>query len=376
MARRGNGEGSIRLRTDGRWEAVIRVAGRRQWLMGKSRSEVQAKLSNLKRQLHMGEWVEPQRLTLGEFLDQWLEAGEADWKPKTLHGYGIIVRHYWKSELGHIQLQKLTPAMLVACYAKWRKSNGNKDSAKGRTGGTLLNVHRCLHRALVVAVRWGLVARNVAALVEPPRAQRHHPELWSQEQAAQFLAVTKDDPWHVVWSVLLGTGCRLGEAVGLRWSQVELDKGSVTISSAVGYVGQAPVEGSPKTRAGVRVLSVPPFTVSALRAWKDQTKPTNTDAFVFTLPDGRPPAPWHARNAFLRACKRAGLPPIRRHDLRHLAASLMLAEGLPLPAVAAQLGHANTAVTVAVYSHALRGSDQRVAHALERALGGGPGTAV
>jgi integrase len=121
------------------------------------------------------------------------------------------------------------------------------------------------------------------------------------------------------------------------------------------------------------VLSLPPFTVAALRAWKEQTTPADTNALVFTLPDDRSPAPWHVRNAFLRACKKGGLPPIRRHDLRHMAASLMLAEGLPLPAVAAQLGHANTAVTAAVYSHALRGADQRVAQALERALGGGDG---
>jgi Phage integrase, N-terminal SAM-like domain len=116
-----------------------------------AQTEVRNKLNELKQQHHIGQLVEPKRLTLGDFLDQWLEAGEVDWKPKTLHGYRTIVRYYWKPELGHIQLQKLAPAMLVACYAKWRK---------GRSGGTLLNAHRCLHRALVVAVRWGLVART------------------------------------------------------------------------------------------------------------------------------------------------------------------------------------------------------------------------
>jgi integrase len=360
VARRGNGEGMIRLRKDGRWEARIRIAGRPYSAMARTQADARAKLEALRRQFHLGTLVAPQRLTLAEFLDQWLDAGAADWKPKTLHGYRSIIANYWKPELGHVQLQKLTPGMLAACYARWRP---------GRSGGTLLNAHRCLHRALVVAVRWGLVAKNVADAVEPPKAQRYRPTLWSKEQAAHFLATTRDDRWHVLWAVMLGTGCRLGEAVGLRWRDIDLAAGTVTINGAVGYVGQEAVEGTPKTASGVRVLSLPGFALTALRDWKSKlpTEPGEHERIII-LPDGRSPAPWHARNAFRRACKLAGLPMIRRHDLRHFAASLLLAEGLALPAVAARLGHANTAVTATIYSHALKGSDQQAADMLERAL--------
>ncbi len=357
MPRRANGDGCIRRLKDGRFEAAIRIAGRRYWLKGRTEYEVRGKLNEIRRQYHVGTLIPPKRLTLAQFLDDWLAAGAADWKPKTLHGYRSIVERYWKPALGHVQLQKLTPALLAACYQRWRSS---------RTGGTLLNVHRCLHRALVVAVRWGLLARNIADSLEPPRAQRQPPQLWTPEQAAQFLALTRGDRWHPLWAVLLGTGCRLGEALGLRWRDVDLRAGTLTIRETVTWVGVQAVTGPPKTRSGLRVVSLPSFAVAALR---EQPQPRDPTTHIFTRPDGHPLAPWHVRNAFVRACERARLPVIRRHALRHLAASVLLAEGLPLPAVAQQLGHASPAVTAAVYSHQLRQSDPRAAQALERALG-------
>jgi integrase len=361
VARRGNGEGSIRLHADGGWEASIRLNGRRYWLRGKTQSAVRQKLAQLKREHHIGTLVPPQRLTLGDFLDQWLETGRADWRPKTIHGYTVIVRNYWKPELGHVQLQRLAPSMVAACYTRWRTS---------RSGGTLLNVHRCLHRALVVAVRWGLVSRNVADAVEPPRAHRRKPELWSPEQAATFLAATREDQWHVLWALLLGTGCRLGEAVGLQWQDVDLDAGTVMIRRALVWAGTTPNENEPKTISGIRLLALPSFTIDALREHHaKQGSVAQTDRIV-TLANGQSPAPWICRNAFHRACRKLGLPPMRRHDCRHLAASLLIAQGVALPAVAQRLGHASPAITAAIYSHALNGSDAQAAAALDRALTG------
>jgi site-specific recombinase XerC len=361
LARRANGDGSIRRKTDGRWEAAVRIAGRRYWLTGKTQSEVRGKLDALKREHHIGTLVPPQRLTLGDFLDQWIEAGKADWRPKTTHGYTVIVNNYWRPELGHVQLQRLTPSMLASCYARWRQ---------GRSGGTLLNVHRCLHRALVVAVRWGLVPRNVADAVGPPRAHRRKPQLWSPEQAATFLAATREDRWHVLWALLLGTGCRLGEAVGLQWQDVDLDAGTVTIQRALVWAGTTPNENEPKTASGTRVLVLPSFVIDALRAWRDKQGLTAPTDRIVTQANGKSPAPWVCRNAFQRACRQVGLPPMRRHDCRHLAASLLIANGVALPAVAQRLGHASPAITAAIYSHALKDSDQQAARALQSVLAG------
>jgi integrase len=369
VSRRGNGDGGIRQCADGRWEANIRLAGRRYWLKGKTQAEVRSKLADLRREYNVGQLVEPRRLTLGDFLDQWLETGRGDWRPKTAHGYTSLVRNYWQPALGHVQLQRLTPAMVAACYAKWRP---------GRSGGTLLNVHRCLHRALVVAVRWGLVARNVADSVEAPRAQRRRPSLWSADEAAYFLSVTRDDRWHVLWALLLGTGCRLGEALGMRWADVNIETGSLVIGRARVWAGMVPHEGNPKTASGVRSLALPGFTLAAVRTWRQQQVAERLAAgpawqngdYVVTLADGRPFTPWQARTAFQAACRRADLPYLRRHDLRHLAASLLLAQGLSLADVARRLGHASPAITAAIYSHALKGGDEQAATALDNALGG------
>jgi integrase len=367
LARRGNGEGSIRRKADGRWEATVQIAGRRHWLVGRTQAEVRAKLAELKRQHHTGTLIPPQRIALGEFLDQWLDAGGVDWKPKTLYGYRGIVRQYWKPALGHVQIQKLTPAMLASCYAKWRQN---------RSGGTLLNVHRCLHRALTVALRWGLVSRNVVEVLEPPRAQRRTPELWSPEQASAFLVTTQGDRYHALWALLLGTGCRLGEALALRWSDTDLDAGRIKISRSLGWAGGTLVEGAPKTQSGVRVLSLPGFVCAALRDWRGKQaaeyaakgRPWNDDVRVISSRNGTPPTARRCKTAFERACKQAGVPVIRRHDCRHLAASILLAQGVPLPAVSQRLGHSSPAITAAIYSHALKGSDQQSAQALERAL--------
>ena len=364
MARRGNREGNIRKKGDGRWEASVQFAGRRYWASGRTKAEARTKLTDLKRRHHIGELTPPTRLTVAAFLDQWLAANEGEWKPKTLVGYQALVRNYWQAELGHVRLQQLTPPMIASCYARWKAERRIK-------GGTLLNVHRCLHRALRVAVLWGYIPNNPADRVEPPKASRSRPKLWTPDQARHFLDVTKHDRWHLLWSLLLGTGCRLGEALGLEWSDIDFDQGAVTIARSISYPRRsARVVVMPKTEAGRRTVQLPDVTLAVLaeRLRGCVEIEERGGGPVVTLADGGLPNQWQARTAFLRACGVAGVPRIRIHDLRHLSASLLLADGTPLPVVSARLGHASTAVTAAIYSHALAGGDEQAADALGRQL--------
>jgi integrase len=333
---------------------------------------VRRKVAELRRQHAVGELVPPTKVTVGEHLAAWLEAGAGDWKPKTLCEYESVVRVYLAPAFGRVRLQQLTAPQVTAQYARWRKE---RDIA----GGTLLNVHRVLHRALRIAVRQGLVARNVADAVEPPKAIRRRPELWSADEAARFLGSEPDARWGALWSFLLGTGCRLGEAVGMTWADFDRDAGKARIARSVTWVHCVPVEGVPKTASGVRTITLPDFTLAALRAWRAVQAAERLAAGaewrggdkVFTTPAGELPAPWVCAHALARACKRAGLPRLRVHDLRHMHASILLARGLPLPAVSARLGHASPAVTASVYSHALRGQDDAAARAVQGALAAG-----
>lgn len=371
MSRKGNNEGSIRDRGNGRWEGSIQLLGRRFWVRGSSAADVRRKFAELRRQEAVGELVPPSRVTVGEHLRAWLDAGRGDWKPKTYREYESICRIYLEPAFGRVQLQKLTAPMIAARYARWREE---RDIA----GGTLLNVHRVLHRALTVAVRQGLAGRNVAAAVEPPKARRKRPDLWAPEDARRFVAAIEGDRWGALWGVLVGTGCRLGEAAALRWDDLDWEAGTVTLRRSLTWVDCEPVEGEPKTASGTRTVSVPRFALEALRRWKVRQAEERLaagpawqgDGRVVTLADGRPPAPWVCRNAMTRACAALGLRRIRLHDLRHFHASLLLAEGTPLPAVSARLGHANVAVTAAIYSHALRGQDAAAAEAFERRMVG------
>ncbi len=371
MSRRGNGEGNIRKTTDGRWEASVMFAGRRYWVRDRTERAVRKKLTELRRRHHVGELTPPTRLTLGDFLDQWMATSQDEWKPKTVVGYQSLIDNYWGPELGHIKLQRLTPAMIASCYSRW-------SSERNVTGGTLLNVHRVLHRALKVAVLWGYLPNNPADRVEPPKARRKRPKLWTPDEARHFLNGTTESRWHVMWSVLLGTGCRVGEALGLRWGDIDFNAGTMTIERAVSYPrSSTPVIVRPKSEAGIRSIQLTGQTVEALRRWKVQQAKEQlrhrgewaADESVVTVATGRQPTPTQVRTAFNRECRELSLPKARLHDMRHLSASLLLSEGVPLPVVSARLGHSTPAITAAIYSHALGDEDALAAAALTRRLG-------
>lgn len=371
MSRRANNDGTIREKA-GRWEGAVQFSGRRHWVTGTSRRDVRTKLAELKRKHHVGELIPPSRITLGNFLSQWMGAGQEDWKPKTVAGYRSVLDLYWLPELGHLRLQRITPPMIASCYSKWREE-------REVSGGTLLNAHRCLHRALRVAVLWGYLPNNPADRVEPPKARRRRPKLWSADETRHLLASSRDDRWHVLWSLFLGTGCRLGEVLGLRWEDVDLEQGTVQVQRAISWPrSSTPVVVRPKSDAGVRTIQLPQHTTAALRRWKVQQTEERlahegawgAEDAVVTRADGTMPTPAAVHWGFTKACLTAELPRMRIHDLRHLSASLLLSEGVPLPIVSARLGHSTPAITAAIYSHALRGEDQRAAQALDSALGG------
>jgi len=338
---------------------------------GHTRKEVRDKLAELKRQNALHELVPPVRLTLAQFLDEWLAAGGLEWKPRTRVGYQSLIKEYWGPALGDVRLQRLSAPMIAACYTRWRDE-------RNVTGGTLLNAHRCLRRALRVAVLWGFLGQNPADRVEAPKARRAVPDLWPVAEAQRFLSVTDRTRWHTLWAVLIGTGCRMGEALELRWSDIDLENGGVKIRRSVSQVKlHERLVTEPKTAAGTRRVAAPPWTLTSLRRWRARQAEERLalgdawvgDDLLFTDPEGTPVRHWQVRWAFEKACRDGGFERIRLHDLRHLSASLLIAKGVPLPAVARRLGHANPQVTATIYAHAFDSGDAEAATALGEALG-------
>jgi integrase len=239
-----------------------------------------------------------------------------------------------------------------------------------------MQVHRVLHRALRFAVLWRWLPDNPADRVLKPVYRSARRDVWTPEQARTFLAGTQGHRLGALWAVLTYTGLRLGECLALLWQDVDLDAGTLTVRRTVARIRGAWVESLPKTQAGERVLTLPSAAVAALRhqrarqagwrlaagsAWIDQEA-------VFTGRLGQTLLSHDVQRRTRELCLRLKLPPLTPHGLRHLHASVLLAEGLPLPAVSARLGHADPSITARVYSHALQQQDQQAAALLQRVL--------
>jgi integrase len=359
MSRRSPGEGSIMQRHDGRWQASLQVDGVRKTVYGKTRQECAAKLTGLQRQVaKAGTLPDPGKRTVNDLLDAWLEVKAPTVRPRTLADYHDVCDRYLRPALGKTRLNRLTPDRIQRLYARYQTR------AQSRTA---LKAHRVLSQALALAVRWGWIGMNPCDRVDAPlhRYRRHEP--WAAGQLRTFLDGTRDHWLGPLWVFLATTGCRLGEALALEWGGVDLAAGVVTINKAGQHIGGQWTVTEPKTRSGIRTITLPREAIGALRQQAAYRLAHGGGALVFASDSGQSltngAIAWHMR----RECERLALPRITPHGLRHLHASLLLAEGLPLPEVSRRLGHASPAITMAIYSHAIR-DDSAAVEAIERAL--------
>ena len=362
-----SGEGSISRRGDGRWQASLQVGRVRRTVYGRTRSEVAAKLADLKRQAATsGALPDPGRRTVDDLLDTWLEAETPSWKPTTRESYVKVCDHDIRPALGTWRLNRLSPEAVHRLCARLQKEG------KARTA---LKVYRALAAACDLAVRWGWLASNPCARVDVPRYRPERKEVWSHAELRRFLEGTRGHPLHALWLTAICSGARLGELLALEWSDVDLESGTLRIAKTRAYVSGEAVTLSPKTASGLRVVTLPVEAVQALRkhraTWCEQRLALGArwrgGERVFIH------APTTIGRALRAECIRLRVPIITMHGLRHLHASLLLAEGAPLPVVSARLGHANTQVTASVYAHYVRGQDDG-AQVISKALrpAGGP----
>ncbi len=359
MDRRSVGEGTIFQRQDGRWQASLQVDGRRKTVYGKTRTEAAGKLAELQRQASTtGTIPSPGRRTLNVLLDAWLEIKAPHLKPKTAHDYRHTCDRYIRPALGKTLLTRLEPARIERLLARHH--------AHPRTAQ---KVYLRLSQALALAVRWGWLASNPCDRVDAPRYRAKRKTLWTPEQLRRFLDATRDHWLGALWTFLAYSGCRLGEALALTWQDVDLGAGRVVVCKAVQRIEGHWVVSEPKTQAGIRAITLPAEATEALRRQAERRLASGGGPLVFAAQrDGELLAHTTVQAAMRRACKRLGLPKVTPHGLRHLHASLLLAQGLPIPAVSQRLGHANSAVTMAIYAHALNKDDSAATAAIGRAL--------
>ena len=343
-----------------------------------TKKEAVATLAQLQVEVESGDRVDPSKLTYGAYVkDRWFPAIEGNLRPSTLSSYRDVLRVYALPELGSIRLQALTPDLLNSLYGRLTATGGR--AGQGLSRRTVRYVHTVIAKSLKDAERWRLVRRNVAALADPPTAKSTKPgrvKAWSAEEVRSFLDHVGDHRLRPLWWVLTTTGLRRGEALGLRWGNVDLEAGSASIVHTLISVNYEVLESTPKTDRGRRLVSLDPETVSVLRAWRKRQLeervawgPAWTDTgYVFTREDGTAWHPDRISHLFRQLVRQTDLPGISVHDLRHTSASLALAGGVPMKVVSDRLGHSSIAITADVYSHVSEGMDREAAIAIASAV--------
>ena len=409
-ARRGRGEGSIVKRADGRWMGRVDLgwqAGKRQSkaIYGRTRRAVADALRDVVRSAQQGTLVGDERQTVSEFLTRWLQdVARTRVRPRTFVGYQAAIERHISPHLGRVRLAKLAPQHLQAWMATLE--------AQGVSAGRRRYARVVLRMALNTAIRWRLITMNVATLIDAPRTTTREIRSLNPDEARSLLDACRNHPLDAFVTVALGCGLRLGEALGLQWSDVDLDGGTLQVRRAVQRFGgdasarrpllaerkrlRAALRATPRTpraaetrtrlrhelheiRAAFskvktsvqvtelksdcsrRTIALPAVVITALRSHRTRQLEARLAAgsrwengdFVLTSSIGTPLEPRNVTRQFKNLLTAAKLPDMRLHDLRHSCATLLLAQGVNPRVIMETLGHSQVSLTLNTYTHVL-----------------------
>ena len=375
MARkRGNGEGSITRRKDGlymaRYTVQTATGTKRKTLYGKTRNEVSEKLTKAMADRDDGLVFDADNLKVGEYLERWLVDSVLDTvRPTTYERYEQIVRIHVRPALGSVKLKNLTPVHVRGLYREKLEA--------GLSARTVQYIHVTLHKALKQAVQDGLIPRNATEAVKAPQVRREEMRPLSAEQVKVLLEVARGDRLEALYVLAIHTGLRQGELLGLKWEDVDLESGTLRVRRTLVTAKGGPVLTAPKTKGSRRSVKLTQGAVEALRSHlKHQLQEIDRagslwreNGLMFASESGEP-----LDRRYLTSCrykallKRAELPMIRFHDLRHTCATLLLSKNVNPKIVSEMLGHASIAITLDTYSHVLPNMRDQAAAAMEDAL--------
>jgi len=355
---------------------------RQQWKGGyKRRADAVTARTEAMSQLGRGGYVAPTRQSTGEFLREWIAgAKHTRVRPSTWASYKLNIERHIIPHIGARTLQELTSGAVNKLYADLLES-GRADGKGGLSPQSVKYIGMILKHALADAVREQRIARNPADGATAPRP-RHAREMhtWTGEQVRTFLDHVRDDELYAAYVVSVTCGTRRGETLGLRWSDVDLDRGRISIAQTIIAIGYSLTFSTPKTARGRRTISLDPTTIDALRQHRTRQLERRLAIgggyradldLVFAKVDGEPIHPERLTRQFDAHVKVAGLPRIRLHDLRHTNASLMLSAGVPAKVASERLGHSSISITLDTYSHVMPGLQEDAALTVGAAVFGG-----
>lgn len=350
-----------------------------------TKKDAERELRRTLNQIDSGMYVAQSRFTVSEFLEAWLtEYVEPNLSAKIRIRYESIVQQHLIPAFGHIRLRSLRPRHVSPQYARWADSGRKNEEQGGLSPRTIVNHHRVLKGALGYAVQQQVLAANPADSVKPPRVAPPNIKVLDRPQLGHLLEIAKSTSIGPIVHLAGHTGMRQGEVLAVRWSDVNLDNGTLRVERALEYI---PGEGirfkTPKTARSRRTVTLSNSLVRALRrarAAQAQRRLSMGEGYgdqdlVFATQTGRPLSPRNVLREFGKLVDRAGIPKIRFHDLRHTHATILLNEGVPISVVSERLGHSTPTTTLNVYAHVLPNVQQALADKLDAILGDEQATA-
>ena len=376
--------GHIRQRAEGSWEITYElprtVDGKRRQgtktVHGKEK-DAKLELARIELEIDDGKYLEPSRMDLKQFLHKWLkDYAKYNVNPKTYEEYERIIETNLIPGLGHISLSKLKPLHIQEYYTAMLES-GSKIGRGGLSPQTVKNHHRLLHRALVLAVKWRLIAENPADGASPPTPARKETNILDGLGMARLLEAAQGTRLYIPILIATTTGMRRGEILALRWEDLNFKTGLLKVRRSLGQTKEGLFIKEPKTPSGYRPVLLPSFVVDALRRHKaEQAKlrlllgPDYQDkeGLICVKEDGSQYPPNRLTRNFEDFVKRLDLPHIRFHDLRHSLATLLADENVNVKATSERLGHSDVAFTLQRYTHVSPHMQREAAEAIDKVM--------
>ena len=358
--RRPNGDGMIRKRADGRWEGAIVIGHKSdgsylyKWVQEKTQKELLPKLHRAIEAYRGVDLTEDSRMTLGEWFERWFEDyAEVTLRPSTVRGY----RRYAKQInrfLGDKQISLITTPQIQRMYNKLKRDgreNCREKYGDGLSDSTVRSIHMLLHEVMEAAMQARLIAKNPTAGTKIPKCNYPDKKILSESELARFMEAIEREPlWRDFFYTEITTGLRRGEICGLKWSDLDTERGTLKIERSIGNGEGGKLEiGETKTEKGKRVIRLPASTLRILTERKE--KALTEWIFPNLLEPEKPMNPSTGYNKLKSILKSAGLPDIRFHDLRHTFATHALTSGVDAKTLAGILGHTNASFTLDTYTH-------------------------
>ena len=376
--KRANGEGNIRKRKDGRWEGRYTAGydpetGKAIYknVLGRTQAETRAKLKAAIEEAKSLDVTKAGKYTVGAWMDEWFENyAKVKVRPSSHQTYRGYIDNHIKSNIGKVPLEKLTSLELQKLYKKLLTSGRidrveSKKQAKGLSPKTVRNIHQIIASAMKLAKEQRLIAADPTEGCALPKLEHKEMKTLPIEQLTSFLREAKDSGVFEMYYVELATGLRRGELLGLKWEDIDLEKGDLRVKRQIARINGEVVEAPLKTKNAYRTLPLAEDTIQVL---KQQRKKTGSSPWVFPSPTGGPISPDSVLHMLHRVLKRAGLPKVRFHDLRHTFATLALQNGVDIKTVSGMLGHFSAGFTLDTYAPVTTAAQKEAARTMEKVL--------